>query len=129
MKKIIYTLITLILIYIIGDYLYSKYQIANCSRYSIAQARKIHGSMKTGYGMEYTFLLNGIEINNSDGIKSSFKESNDDFYILNRRYVVKFSCKNPNVAQILWEIEVPYNINAPVNGWDKIPYGLDKVRE
>ena len=50
--------------------------------------------------------------------------------IMNNRYWVQVYCKDFEVTRVRWEYEVPDTLQyIPANGWDKIPYGLDKLKE
>ena len=52
--------------------------------------------------------------------------------VVNGKYaLIKISCTNPKIGEILWDKKVAAELveKSPSDGWDKIPDGLDKVRE
>ena len=122
---------SIVLLYAFYNYYHNEIILLECSIYSIAKPIEIKCTGKTGLCgyLAYSFNNNRIGIVGEDGIDGKIRKNNTDKELLNKRYLVKFSCNNPEVSKILWNIEVPNNINTPANGWDKIPYGLDKVRE
>ena len=48
---------------------------------------------------------------------------------LSKRYWIQIYCEDFDVNKVLWKINVPDTLqNIPANGWDKIPYSLDKLK-
>ena len=69
-----------------------------------------------------------IRFNNNE---YSIKRGNGEKYIpqVGERFFLKIACENPNMGEAYWNIKIPDTLqNIPVNGWDKVPYGLDKSK-
>jgi hypothetical protein len=49
--------------------------------------------------------------------------------VMSKRYFVRVFCDDLQVNRVQWDIPVPDSLNyVPVNGWGKIPYELDKLK-
>ena len=126
-----YLVIALIVAYAGFNFFKNKYALSNCAKYSLATPNKIKCTGKTGTCsfMTYSFYYNNEKIEGEDGIEHNLRENNTDIQLLSKKYFVKFNCANPHISEICWEVSVLVNDNdVPPNGWDKIPYGLDKSK-
>ncbi len=48
--------------------------------------------------------------------------------ILSNRYWVQVNCKDFNIKRVRWEYTVPDTLQfVPANGWNTIPYDLEKI--
>lgn len=118
--------VTLLVLTLIG--FYRKYQLEKCYRIFVGFPVEISGGPKTGYNLHFKFSKNNININNYDSIdKDEYFEKGGDEYYLKKHFFVKVSCTEENNISVIWDIPVPDTLKfVPANGWDKIPYGLDK---
>jgi hypothetical protein len=103
---------------------YQKYKIHKCHRIYVLSPIRITGGVKTGLTLHFTFTKDGREINGDDVIPKY-----GDKYFLKNRFFIKVSCDNENYSSGVWDFVVPDTLQyVPANGWDKIPYGLDKKK-
>jgi hypothetical protein len=109
--------------------LYVGYAVRKCSRISLVSPTRIVGSGKIGYHLDFTFSINNRIIDGSNRIPRDIYSDHKDSYFLKNRFFIKVSCENDNFHRIVWDFVVPDTLQyVPANGWDKIPYGLDKKK-
>lgn len=130
-KNIIYLLIVLVIVWLFIRRIYINNIISSCNKYTIATGSKITGGYKSGYSLNYIFKYKKQDFIGSDGDgidKGDFNKKGGYSY-LNRRYFVLFYCNDPSKSKIIWNIQIPDTLHyIPENGWDKTPYGLDKLK-
>ena len=104
----------------------AKDKILECPIITIAYPDKFVPRSK----IYYSFYLNGKKSNSSYTMPfpnmGKFKRDNNLIY---ERFWVQVNCKDNSINRIYWEAKVPDTLKfIPANGWDKIPYGLDKSK-
>lgn len=56
--------------------------------------------------------------------------SYNSYEILNNRYLVQVNCKDFNINRVRWEYIVPDSLHfVPANGWNTVPYDLEKISD
>lgn len=118
----------------IGYYQKLKLQkkLNNCSKYTIAKIPKIYKSNGV-VKIRYLFKIQNTIVESKTGVgptdTGEWWEINTE-NLKNRKLIIKVYCKDYNENSVLWDINVPDTIQyIPHNGWDKIPYGLDKIEK
>lgn len=121
-KKIANYLLLLILLIIIGIFLYGQSQINSCYKYTIAKGVEITGGYKNNFSLKYSFKFKNSLYFTSKSIPYEYNKE-DNKYLLEKRILIKLACKSPTISEVLWEKEVPNDIyEAPQEGWDKMPF-------
>lgn len=95
-----------------------------CYRITVASPYKLIRQKN----MYFTFELNGKKINETAGVSSGDVGLHwNNNFVLEKRFWLKVYCDDFKVNRVIWDIPVPDTLKfIPANGWDKIPYGLDK---
>lgn len=107
--------------------LYKRNELRKCSKYSIAKVTGGAGGTGRGASIEYEFNFENKLVSSSDIFDGSYR----GFLVITeskeKRYFVSFSCSSPAISRVIWDIPVPDTLSyIPKDGWDGIPYSLDK---
>lgn len=103
--------------------------IDECHRYTIGYATRAPG--KTLY---YRYSVKGRNFTGSWGQKArSWKDYwKGDFVAKNylyQRFLIQYSCKQPEINRIDWSHSIPESVeNAPYDGWETLPVGFPKTK-
>lgn len=102
-------------------------KLDSCSFYSIATPIR----MPDSHTLYFSFPFEGKIIKSSTSLgadDAGFTYTKRS--VMSKRYFVRVFCDDLQVNRIQWDIPVPDTLNyVPVNGWGKIPYGLDKLKK
>ena len=122
-NKIGYTIIALIIGFLVIYRFYKQYQLNLCSRYTIATGYQITGGRSGNYSLDCIFYVDGKRYTSSTGFdyaESSMKYGKEAYRV--EKHFVKYSCSNPKISELLMDRPVPGSIvSVPKEGWGKLP--------
>lgn len=128
-KALIFIIVCAVLFY----FFYSSQEkkisqkLDKCSFFTIMVPIRMPNSHK----VYFYYYYKNVKYENSSSIGA---EDLGPFYsmgeILRNRYWVQVSCEDVNINRVKWEFTVPDSLQfVPINGWNTIPYGLDKIQK
>ncbi|SOE21434.1 hypothetical protein SAMN06298216_1902 [Spirosomataceae bacterium TFI 002] len=100
-------------------------RLQDCSYVSVLTPIRMPDTHSVFFNYEYQGKKNkGYTIVGAEDVGYLYTKTE----ILHSRFFVRISCFNPKMFSVVWDIKVPDSLTfVPKNGWDKIPYGLDKT--
>ncbi len=117
MKKYIVYLGLLIVPLLLYVRFWYRTQLERYPRYTVTTTVKQIRTLKNGLKIEHFYYVNGIKY-----IERYGKDERLNIIYPNGRYLLRFSEKNPDVSEVLWNYPVPDSIKeVPINGWNVIP--------
>ena len=101
---------------------YFENKINKCSRITVGTVIGFEPSFEGGSSPVFRYSFSSTLFNNYGGGDMT------NINKLNSRYFLRISCEDPNISKVIEGILVPDTLNfIPENGWEKIPYKLDKI--
>ena len=109
---------------------FNESKISDCSRITIAIITGKSGSFSTIKTLNYEYTCNVKVIFGADGEGIKDYDFFKNFNVAEKkRFFVKYSCADNNISKLIWTVSVPDTLNyIPADGWAKIPYDLDKLK-
>jgi len=112
----------IICLLVILQFIRQHLMMNECSKFTVGEITKISYDNDSSTG-EITFIINmnkkKYSVFDLYGWEHSLKKG--------ERYFLETACHDPYLSEACWDIKVPDTLQfIPENGWDKIPYGLDK---
>jgi len=114
---------------VIFNHFYSKQEsektekLKECSFFTVITPIKMPDRRKMYYFYNYHSERheNNTSVNEDD-LGAGYTSEN----ALKKRYWIQVHCNDFQTDRVRWDVPVPDTLQyIPVNGWDKIPYGLD----
>ncbi|WP_147322774.1 hypothetical protein [Emticicia sp. C21] len=97
--------------------------MSQCTKVTVGTVKRTtfvnDSAVKTVY---FDIEYNGEKLTIDDDYGGKMKNKGE-------RYFIVLSCTRPNFSEAYWDIPVPDTLKfIPQNGWDKIPYNLEKIK-
>ena len=109
-----------------------KNKFDECAIYTVADITKVYKLRGIIYA-KYSFKINNSFENSETSVGPTDTGEWWDIdrqKLSKRRLFIVASCKNYKINRVDWDISIPDTLkNIPSNGWDTIPYGLDKIKK
>ena len=106
-------------------------KLNKCTVYTIAKISKVY-KQSGGVNIKFNYKINSAKISDETGVSPYDTDewwSIDMEKLRNKKLLVAVSCEDNKISKINWNVQIPDTLQyIPVNGWDKIPYGLDNSK-
>ena len=124
---IIFSVILLVLLAVFIQDSYIERKINECPIVTIAYPTKFSGR-STIY---YKFTIRGETFEHEYTIPHpTMGKFERGRHLLKERFWLRVNCNDDYYNFIYWDVKVPDTLNyIPFSGWNKIPYGLDTLKE
>lgn len=113
-KRILYFLTALILVSIVGNYFYRKYELKNHSRFTVCTTTDVYKPLKSSTNVRYIFTFKNKTYNGKTKLTKEIQYPGG-------QYFVRFSESNPNVSELVLHLDVMPGVNPPDTAWLFIP--------
>jgi hypothetical protein len=106
--------------YFISKTVKNKNNLKSNQSYTVGTCLRVYKGIKQALPfVEYEYVIENKKYSHAHDFNPKIYEAE-----VGRKYVVMYSPNNPENSRILLKVMLPDSVEAPMKGWENVPFGL-----